>query len=192
MKIKDKSYKWQHLTKDNNRGYIIANLIEPFILDHPDLRQQDYFYMLDMACGFAPVYIYFADYIKQYTGFDSHKPCINWLKRHFPEGDWQHVKDEDFVYPHKELDVLMLLGAGNAEREWESKREVETFEKLVKEFKPKVVILENTDEMDQTNWNYLVNTLSKEYVCELKASFKTDLDHCSLRKLRVHTLKNDR
>jgi hypothetical protein len=90
---------WEYLKKTEPRGKRIYEIIKSYIKDCK--------VVVDMNCGYAPLYPYLKGL--DYYGYDSDKDCIEYLKKKYPNGSWKCCTD-DKISPPKKFDLLLVLG----------------------------------------------------------------------------------
>ena len=127
------NYIWKHLIDTEPRGEITYSLLKKHIKD-------EYEYILDGLCGFAPMRAYFNKH--KYYGFDINKDVIETLKNKYKDSNWQVCDDAVYEYPEKQIDVYLLFGISAGENKTDSKTETLSAIKTINEFKPTLVVLE--------------------------------------------------
>lgn len=185
--------KWKHLEEKSNRGEKIALMLWWYIKTYGAN-------ILDINCGLAPVNeplydmeerFYIPDYLR-YFGFDHEAEFI--LSNSEKHGSFQLCKDDEYEHPKGErVDILMLLGICSGNHEHESKTEVQTLFRLIDETKPKVVVVEITEDTPKDHWDEITEKMSirGDYEKDFEAIFETDMSYCAERRLKIYIKKHE-
>jgi hypothetical protein len=96
-----KRYAFAYLKNTSTRGKILLKIIKPY------LKSEDSF--LDIMCGYSPLVGPLTESGYHITGFDVNPEPIEYLRKHFPKGEWHQCSYENFS--SKGFSVFLLLGA---------------------------------------------------------------------------------
>jgi len=167
-------YRWPHLIDEQKRGSILYSYIEKYLGNIESV--------LDMNCGFAPLYPFLAD--KLYFGFDNNEQAIRELREKYRGAQWQLCSDNEWD-KDIQVDLLLLLGMGAGLERGESKTEIESLGRLAKKYNPKIIIVEIADGHKKNHW-YKVPQAIPEYVLEQFFVYDSRMNHCNMRLLKVY------
>lgn len=174
MANKKLKYRWTHLLNEKQRGSILYSQVEKYLGNVETI--------LDMNCGFAPLYPFLAD--KVYYGFDINEDVVHLLKQKFIVGRWYVSDDKDWDMDIQ-VDLLLLLGMGAGKYKGESETELDSLERLALKYKPKIIIVEIADKHKKDNW-WRVPERLKEYVLEHFCFYDSKMEHCNERLLKLY------
>lgn len=181
VKKEEVEYAWPYLKDTGFRGKVLYDTISPFI---GDCRS-----VLDFNCGFAPLYPYLKGL--NYCGFDINGGCIDYLKETYPGGRWIQRNDKVFNVA-LEVDLLLYLGISDGTNKIDSPVQAESVIRLVKKYRPSVVVLETSERVGMASWLRMAEFLWDDFRQAIPLTgLDTDLKVNSDRLVEVHVRKNN-
>jgi predicted O-methyltransferase YrrM len=130
------AYPWDYLKPENSdRPEILESLVGPYIENENSV--------FDMCCGFSPLSRFLLEKHCRVVGFDLSTEAIEYCKRAYPGGTFYAADDAQIDIP-RQLDVLIHLGIAPGTDRWglESRTEVKTSIRAIRQTLPKVIVLE--------------------------------------------------
>jgi predicted O-methyltransferase YrrM len=145
------AYPWDYLKPENSdRPAILKSLIEPFIGGKETV--------VDMLCGFSPLSRFLLEKDCRVMGFDKSPEAIDYCIRAYPLGTYSVADDATVGIPER-VDVLLHIGIAPGTDPWglESRTEVETSIRTIRETLPRLVVLESA--LDYADGYYALKSL---------------------------------
>ena len=130
------AYAWDYLKPENSdRPTILESIVGPYIGEQEAV--------FDVCCGFSPLSRFLLERKCSVVGFDISAEAIDYCTRAYPAGRY-HVANDDTVGIPGHVDVLIHLGISPGRDPWglESRTEVNTSSRAIRQTLPRVIILE--------------------------------------------------
>jgi len=136
------AYAWDYLKPENNdRSAILESIIGPYIEEKKSV--------FDICCGFSPLARYILGKQCDLVGFDISAEAIAYCQQSYPRGTFYVADDATVVIP-RHVDALIHLGIAPGTDRWglESRTEVGTSMRAIRQTRPRIVVLESAVEFE--------------------------------------------
>jgi predicted O-methyltransferase YrrM len=136
------AYPWDYLKPENNdRSAILNSIVGPYIEEKESV--------FDICCGFSPLAQCVLAKQCELVGVDISAEAITYCQQSYPRGTFYVADDAAAVIPGQ-VDVLIHLGITPGTDRWgvESRTEVGTSMRAIRQTRPRVVFLEAAVEFD--------------------------------------------